>query len=332
MKLFVKTLKLIESGDEEGLNPVEFEMQQFCKDGSVIWTSNNARILSDSQKQPVSILGITHDITEHKKAEEDIKKSQRKLQNIMESMTDGLTICDGDGRITFMNTSGLKQIGYTLKEVVGRTPTDLFIVKTDSPKFIEDLKTIFSGKILTDQHYGVKRKNGELFPASVNLSALYDNKGRPISIIAIHRDITSQKRAEHEKRDAQKIAAQKEKYALVGQIAGKMAHDFNNVLAVIMGNAQLSLLDCKEEKIIKTLELIFNQTIRGKNLTKNLVVFAKDQEPKQEFFRLNEKIDLVFNLLTQDLHGIELLKEDKPGVPDLLADPGMIEHALVNLI
>ncbi len=74
MNLFIKTLKLIEAGDKKGFNPVEFEMQQFCKDGSVIWTSNHARILSDSQKQPVSILGITHDITDHKKAEEETFK------------------------------------------------------------------------------------------------------------------------------------------------------------------------------------------------------------------------------------------------------------------
>ena len=111
-----------------------------------------------------------------------------------------------------------------------------------------------------------------------------------------------------------------------------MAHDFNNVLGIIMGNTELSLLDCKDARIKKTLELIYEQTQRGKNLTKNLVAFAKDQEPKQEFFRITDKIDLVVNLLKKDLEGIELIKEDKTGIPDLLADPGMIEHALVNLI
>ncbi|MBU2453566.1 MAG: hybrid sensor histidine kinase/response regulator, partial [Proteobacteria bacterium] len=82
----------------------------------------------------------------------------------------------------------------------------------------------------------------------------------------------------------------------------------------------------------KTLELIYEQTVRGKNLTKNLVAFAKDQEPKQDYFKINEKIDLVLTLLKRDLEGIELIKDDKPGVPEVLADPGMIEHALVNLI
>ena len=118
----------------------------------------------------------------------------------------------------------------------------------------------------------------------------------------------------------------------MGRVAGKMAHDFNNILGIIMGNTELVLLDCKDTETRKTLELIFEQTIRGKNLTKNLVVFAKDQEPKQEFFRINEKIDLVIDLLRNDLEGIELIKEYKPGVPELLADSGMIEHAFVNLI
>ncbi|MBU2629233.1 MAG: HAMP domain-containing histidine kinase, partial [Proteobacteria bacterium] len=108
--------------------------------------------------------------------------------------------------------------------------------------------------------------------------------------------------------------------------------DFNNVLGIIMGNTELALVDCKDLQIRKILDLILEQTLRGRNLTKNLVAFAKDQEPKQEFFRINEKINLVLTLLKKDLEGIELIQEDKPGIPPLLADPGMIEHALVNLI
>ncbi len=111
-----------------------------------------------------------------------------------------------------------------------------------------------------------------------------------------------------------------------------MAHDFNNILGIIMGNTELSLLDCREAETRKTLEIVFEQTVRGKNLTKNLIAFAKDQEPRQDFFRISEKIDLVVNLMRKDLEGIEIIKEDSPGVPELLADPGMIEHALVNLI
>lgn len=130
----------------------------------------------------------------------------------------------------------------------------------------------------------------------------------------------------------EKLMIQSEKMALVGEVAGKMAHDFNNVLGIIMGNTELSILKCKDPAIKKTLDLIYKQTIRGKNLTKNLVAFSKDQEPKQEFIKINKLIDLVINLMEKDLDGIELINEEKPGIPELLADSGMIEYALVNII
>ena len=76
-----------------------------------------------------------------------------------------------------------------------------------------------------------------------------------------------------------------------------------------MGNTELSLIDCTDDRMRNTLELIYQQTIRGKNLTKNLVAFAKDQEPKQEFFSIDEKMDLVISLLKKDLEGITVIRE-----------------------
>lgn len=131
---------------------------------------------------------------------------------------------------------------------------------------------------------------------------------------------------------AQKKLLENQKLALVGQVAGKMAHDFNNILGVVMGTAELARLDCPDKPTRDALKLIFDQTVRGKNLTRNLVAFAKDQELKQEYFRVHEKIDLVLNLLKKDLNGIDVRTEYARDLPLLLADPGMIEHALVNLL
>ncbi|MBA3013028.1 MAG: response regulator, partial [Proteobacteria bacterium] len=141
-------------------------------------------------------------------------------------------------------------------------------------------------------------------------------------------DLTERKNAEK----ASLFAAEQEKYALVGQIAGKMAHDFNNILGAIMGNAELSLMDCREKETCESLGIILEQTKRGKVLTQNLVAFAKDQEPMEEFFNINEKIDLVLNLLKKEMAGIHLEKIFEPGLPEFFADPGMIEQALVNII
>lgn len=140
------------------------------------------------------------------------------------------------------------------------------------------------------------------------------------------------KKSEEEKRKSQEHAAEQEKFALIGQIAGKMAHDFNNVLGAIMGNTELTLLDCKDEDIRETLKLILGQTERGKNLTMNLIAFAKDQEPKQEFFQISEKIDLAVSLLKKELGNITVTRNYELGMAELLADPGMIEHTLINLL
>jgi len=163
-------------------------------------------------------------------------------------------------------------------------------------------------------------------------TAILDDNGNVKEVIGVGRDITGNKQAEKEKIEAQRTATEHEKYALVGRIAGTMAHDFNNILGAIMGNSELALLDCPHTPTRKKLELIFQQTVRGKNLTRNLIAFAKDQEPKQEFFLINEKIDLVLNLLKKDLEGINVPRQYGHGMPELLADSGMIEHAIVNIV
>ncbi len=99
-----------------------------------------------------------------------------------------------------------------------------------------------------------------------------------------------------------------------------------------MGNAQLATLDCSHPPTLKILNMLIEQTRRGKNLTRNLVAFAKSHEPRQSFFRINEKIELVLTLLRKDLEGIDINCDHDPDIPGLYADPEMTENALVNVI
>ena len=234
-----------------------------------------------------------------------------------------------DGIILEISPSVEKLSQYKRKELIGKSLYDIYANPADRNKLIE---IIINKGIVRDYEINLSNKDGTEHICSMNIELIKDDKNNPIKFVGIFRDITELKRAEKDKIKTQKIITEQKKLALVGQVAGKMAHDFNNILGIIMGNTELSLMDCTDAETKKTLELILEQTVRGKNLTKNLVAFAQDQEPKQEFFRISDKIDLVLSLLKEDLKGIELIKEDKPGVPDLLADAGMIEHALINLI
>jgi len=151
-------------------------------------------------------------------------------------------------------------------------------------------------------------------------------------IRSLKKEIQEKEHAQEEMMKTQKILEEQKRLSLIGQVAGKMAHDFNNILGIIMGNSELLLMDCEEPETRQTLELIFEQTKRGRNLTKNLVFFAKTQEPKYEFFKISDKIDFILNLMKNDLNGIELTTVNKSDFQNIFADPEMIEHALINLL
>ena len=270
---------------------------------------------------------LENEFLERKQMENQLRESEKKFRMLFNEAPDAIFIAALDDRIIDTNTAASEMLGYKHEEFQTMTIADLQAphVRGKVGNIIRDELTRAPFFEALDIH-----KKGHIVPVEVRNHKM--RIGDQDIVLSVSRDITERKQAEEEKIKVQKIMGEHEKMAFVGQIAGKMAHDFNNVLGVIMGNSELALLNCTDVGTRKALELIFEQTIRGKNLTKNLVAFAKDQEPKQEFFRISEKIDLVINLLRKDLEGIELLKKDKPGVPELLADPGMIEHALVNLI
>ncbi|MBU0464845.1 MAG: response regulator [Proteobacteria bacterium] len=261
-------------------------------------------------------------------AQSELRDQRDLLNSLFENVSMGITVWDQKGSLLFSNRSFTEITGYSKPDI--KTSKDWFLKAYPDQKYrnqvLDEWKEL-AYKKETIHQFKVACKNNEV--KDIEFRSAFLNDGRALVTMT---DITWRIQAEKEKINAQKFAANQSKQALVGRVAGKMAHDFNNILGIIMGNTELALWDCKEEETRKTLELVFEQTIRGKNLTKNLVAFAKDQEPKQEFFRINEKIDLVINLLRKDLEGIEIIKEYKTGVPELLADPGMIEHAFVNLI
>ena len=262
------------------------------------------------------------------KAQSELRNQRDLLDSLFESVPLGITVWNKKRRLLFSNKSFTEITGYAKQDI--NTSEDWFLKVYPDQEYrnqaLAGWKEL-SAKKETIRQFKITCKTGEVKDIEFRGSFLKDG-GAVVTLL----DITRRTRAEKEKTTAQKIAANQSKQALVGRVAGKMAHDFNNILGIIMGNTELALLDCKDEEIRKTLELVFDQTLRGRNLTRNLVAFARDQEPRQEFFRISGKIDLVVNLLKKDLEGIEIIREYKPGIPELLADSGMIEHALVNLI
>ena len=128
------------------------------------------------------------------------------------------------------------------------------------------------------------------------------------------------------------LLAEHEKNELIAQVAGKLAHDFNNILGAVMGLSELALLECNEHQTREYLNDILSQTAKGKILTRNLVEFAKDREPVCTCMSLQDKIECVIGQLKKELEPVDLHLDLDPGLPELVADSAMKENILVNLI
>ena len=279
-----------------------------------------------------SVLEVCEDITDRKQAEEDKQTREAQLRVLVDTLPDLVWLKNREGLYLMCNQRFEHFFGARESEIVGKTDYD-FVPKELADFFrAKDTAAMHAGKPKVNEEEITFAQDGHREILETIKTPMFDFDGRLIGVLGIGRDITHLKKTEQEKLQAQKTAIDHEKYALVGQIAGKMAHDFNNILTGVLGNSELALLDCPHEPTREALELILEQANRGKNLTRNLVAFAKDQEPKQEYFQVTEKIDLVLNLMKKDLEGIKVIRDETQNAPDILADPGMIEHALVNLI
>ncbi len=312
-------LKMLRTVDESG---DRFETLHRRKDGSVfeVEVSTNKAVRDGREL----VFCINRDISDRIQFQRQLQESQNRLAALSDASFESIFLSD-QGICLDQNLTAQRMFGYTREEAVGRYGME-WILPADRETVRNN---ILSGY---EKPYEVTalRKDGTTFPAEIQ-GRMFDAFGRKIRITAL-RDISDRKKIQAEKIQALAEVAEARKLALVGQVAGKMAHDFNNILGIIMGNVELSLFSCQDPGLKNTLELVLEQTQRGRSLTRNLVAFAKDQEPRQEFFPIDEKIELVLKLLERDLDGIHLIRDLSPDGPDLFADPGMIEHALVNIL
>ena len=264
--------------------------------------------------------------------------SEKKYRLIADNVADVIWTTDMNLRFTYVSPSVFQMQGFSAEEIMEKTLKQLV-----SPQSLEQLLDLYSKKM--DQ-WGSKdpealapfvfeaeqcRSDGTFFWVSVNARLIRGRDNTLQGVLGVTRDITRQKHSEAEKIRAEIAVEKHEKLALVGRVAGKMAHDFNNILGIIMGHSELALSVCTDKDTRNTLDVILTQTRRGRNLTQNLTAFARSHEPRWEWVVFNEKVESVLDLLKIDLDGIPVKKQWGERI-EIMADANMIEHTLVNLI
>jgi PAS domain S-box-containing protein len=277
--------------------------------------------LLNNRGEPQYLLGISEDITEHLKAEEEL----RKLTQAIEQSPVSIVITDVAGQIEFVNARYCQLTGYSRQEVLGQNPRMLKSGETTDADYRKLWQLISSGRVWSGEFHN-RKKNGELFWEHATIAPVRNAEGEIRHFVAVKEDITERKRLEDQLHQAQKMES-------IGALAGGVAHDFNNMLAVILGRTQLALRKVvPEEPLHASLKEIQKAAERSAALTGQLLAFARKQLITPRIIDLNEALEGMLSMLHR-LIGEDIRLSWAPGGESLQVnmDPSQLDQILVNL-
>ena len=305
-----------------GNSKLGYEEPQTAPDGKQLWLRTSKIPLRDINNRIVGILGTYEDITERKQAEAELNR----LMTAIEQTPESVVITDTKGRILYVNPVFERVTGYSRAEVIGQNPRLLKSNRQDSAFYRQLWAKISAGEVWRGRFIN-KKKDGALFTEDAVIAPVRDEKGAVTNYIAIKRDISHELELEVQYRQTQKIDS-------IGRLAGGVAHDFNNILAVICGHTDLALAQLSPDAPLRSnLECIQESAERAANLTRQLLAFARRQVIEPRRINLNELI-VNLNKMLRRLIGedIKLVTQTAPDLGQIKADPGQIEQVLLNLV
>ncbi|TAK97870.1 MAG: PAS domain S-box protein, partial [Verrucomicrobia bacterium] len=277
----------------------------------------------------VRMVGTNWEITEIKRAEEQLRKHSRAVEQSPAS----IVITDRNGNIEYVNPKFTEITGYALDEVRGKNPRLLKSGETSPEEYRRLWQTISAGREWRGEFHN-RKKNGEQFWEFASISPIVDEGGNITHFLAVKEDITARKRAEAERRLLEDHLRQTQKMEAFGQLAGGVAHDFNNILAATL--IHLGLMKERRNLDAETLESIHeleSHAQRAASLTRQLLLFGRRSVMQVRPLDLNEAVENLLKMLRRLIgEHITLEWQGRSVLPRVLADAGMIEQIVVNLV
>jgi len=295
------------------IDPVEFKVAS--KSGKILDIEfSGIRIGEDA-------LVTLVDMTARKLAEE----AHARLATVVEQAAESIVITDTRGTINYVNPTFEKITGYTKAEAIGKNPRILKSGRHDATFYSMLWQVLQRGESWSG-HLINRRKDGTLYEEEATISPVRDAAGKVISYMAIKRDVTHEMQLESELRQAQKMEG-------IGQLAGGVAHDFNNILSALMMQTELiSLIEPLPKEAREGLEQIIADTRRAADLTRQLLLFSRRQVMQTRVLDLNEVVmnlaKMLQRIIREDVK-LELILHAAPLMT--CADAGMLDQVLMNL-
>jgi PAS domain S-box-containing protein len=274
----------------------------------------------DETGTPQYLLGISEDITEHKQAQESI----RKLSQAIEQSPVSIVITDVEGNIEFVNAAFAQITGYTFAEALGQNPRILKSGETPAEEYHRLWQTISSGGVWQGEFHN-RKKNGELFWEHATIAPVRDADNAITHYVAVKEDITERKKLEAQLRQVQKLEA-------IGLLAGGIAHDFNNILSAITGYTEISQSIVEpESEVAEYLAHVLEAGWRAKELINQILMFSRETEQELRPIRLALPVKEALKLIRASVPATIEIHTEILSQASALADPTQVHQIVMNL-
>ena len=330
----LRSVKLALEKAIAGPDPYAAEYRVVLPDGSLRWISAEGRVERNAQGGATVLRGVSQDITERRQAEELFRR-------VIEAAPNAMLMIDAAGRIVLVNTQAEKVFGYGRAELLGELIEKLIPdrFRSHHPEMRQGYqehptaREMGAGRELFGRH-----KDGSEVAVEIGLNPIEMPEGR--FVLASIIDITDRKRAERESTLQQEELAHLSRISILGELAGALAHELNQPLAAILGNAQvgrgiLAIEPPDLAEMAAILDDIADDAKRAGGIIHGMrAMFKKDSIAELQPVDLNETMTQVLHLLHSEIIGrkVKLETRPQPDLPSVSAGRVEVQQVLINLV
>ncbi len=301
---------------------------------AVLGVGNKPSDYTEEDVETVSYLAdVTWQIVDKKHTEEALRESEERFRVMSELSHNAICILDENGKIIWANRKAVEISGYT-KEQILQAQSFLQFLAPESVEFVTgNFMKFVEGKEY-EQHYffEIIRADGRKRLMEKFMTDFSDSRGKKHLIVSML-DITERKQAEGEQERLRSQLLQVQKMEAVGRLAGGVAHDFNNMLSIIIGHAEMILAEIgPDSPFHPNVMEMKTAALRSADLTRQLLAFARKQTVSPRILDLNETAAGILKMLRRLIgEDINLVWVPGPGVWPVKIDPSQLDQVLANL-